>query len=513
MTWHVLAGRHAAWTQARIPPAALAGVPHKRGAQTIVVKHDFPTWVQMRARGMVLPSPLAHYDWPGRFKPFEHQRKTAEFLVSHPHAFCFNGLGLGKTLSALWALDYLMQQGAVRRALIIAPLAVCRNVWEAELFKTLPRRQVSILSGTSAQKKANAARSQTEIIVVNPESLPLVASGLAGRVDCIIVDEATKFKNAQAKRWKCLHDLTTDVPYLWLMTGTPSPQSPMDAYGLLRLVRKKYISASQWRNMTMLHISRFRWVDKPDAHDTLAAWLRPAVWFRREDCVDMPETPVPIRIPVELSPEQQKLTRELTEEARALVGDDYTISAPNAAVVVSKIMQVQAGGVYATDAEGERYAHSVPAPAYYDAIEEFVEQADTGVLILTSFRASARAIAGHLEKAGYTCARVDGGVPHKDRQDAIRRMSEGALKALVAVPGTMSHGVDGLQFGARFVLWASPTYSAESYEQTIGRLVRTGQKREVVVGQIVTSPLANRLYDRLESKAKLQEAVLALLGE
>jgi hypothetical protein len=67
-----------------------------------------------------VPSPiLGQYDWPGRYKPFEHQKTTASFLTLNSKAFCFNEQGTGKTASAIWAADFLLKQGVINKVLII----------------------------------------------------------------------------------------------------------------------------------------------------------------------------------------------------------------------------------------------------------------------------------------------------------------------------------------------------------------------------------------------------------
>ena len=61
-----------------------------------------------------VPSPITRdYNYPGLYKPFDHQKTTAEFLSVHQRAFCFNEAGTGKTSSVIWATDYLMKQGKV----------------------------------------------------------------------------------------------------------------------------------------------------------------------------------------------------------------------------------------------------------------------------------------------------------------------------------------------------------------------------------------------------------------
>ncbi len=66
-----------------------------------------------------VPSPiLKEYDWPGLHAPFEHQKTTAAFLTLNKGAFCLNEQGTGKTGSVIWAADYLMKKGRIRRVLV-----------------------------------------------------------------------------------------------------------------------------------------------------------------------------------------------------------------------------------------------------------------------------------------------------------------------------------------------------------------------------------------------------------
>jgi SNF2 family DNA or RNA helicase len=57
-----------------------------------------------------------------------------------------------------------------------------------------------------------------------------------GGFDLIVVDEANAYKNVQTNRWKVIKKLVDDVDWLWMLTGTPAAQSPVDAFGLARLV-------------------------------------------------------------------------------------------------------------------------------------------------------------------------------------------------------------------------------------------------------------------------------------
>jgi len=94
-----------------------------------------------------LPSPMGRdYSWPGMFEPFDHQRVTAEFLSINHRAFCFNEAGTGKTSSVLWAADYLMNLGKIKKVLIICPLSIMYSAWQGDVFNTCMHRTSQVCS-------------------------------------------------------------------------------------------------------------------------------------------------------------------------------------------------------------------------------------------------------------------------------------------------------------------------------------------------------------------------------
>lgn len=508
MSWHVFEQHQAVACLAHLPdiPGAKLVRHTVRNVPVTLARHDYPTWLALRKAGLPVPAPLHYYDWPGRFDPRRVQRLTVEHLLQHEKAFVVNGLGTGKTLCAVWAADYLRQVGEVRRVLVVAPKSILENVWEREFFQTLPASQAVVLRGTRARKQQAAADTRFDYIIVNPESLHLIVDHLP-EVDLVVVDEFTKFKNRNTQRWRALYAIARDKR-LWLMSGTPAPQSPLDAYGPIKLVREERLTLRQWRDMTMFQVSQFTWRPRENADETIAAWMQPAVHFRLEDVTELPEVSVQT-LEGELTASQKAMIAKLKEEALAELGDGREITAANAAAVISKILQVQCGAVYGTDEEGNRFTEKIDAKPYFEAIETVVEQADTPVLIFAPFRSAVEAIHQHLEAAGYRSARIMGGV--ENRGELFDDFRHRRLDALVAVAGTMSHGVDGLQHAGRYILWACPPYSFEEYDQANGRLLRSGQQQKVVIYHLTQSALDTELFARLDSKARLQDTVLNLL--
>lgn len=76
---------------------------------------------------------LGDYAFPGKFRPYHHQLRIANFLTSNRRAFCFADMGTGKTAAAIWAAEYLMQIGAVKNVLVACPKTILYAAWQSDL--------------------------------------------------------------------------------------------------------------------------------------------------------------------------------------------------------------------------------------------------------------------------------------------------------------------------------------------------------------------------------------------
>ena len=239
-----------------------------------------------------VPSPIeSKYKWTGKLKPFDHQKTTSAFLTLNKRAFCFNEQGTGKTASAIWASDYLMKEGKINRVLVICPLSIMDSAWRADLFTFAMHRTVDIAYGSS-EKRRKIINQGAEYVIINYDGVEIVADEIAnGGFDLIIADEATHYKNPQTRRWKMLNKLVAPNTWLWMMTGTPAAQSPLDAYGLAKLVNPDGVPKffSSFRDKVMIKITQFKWLPKEDAIDTVHKALQPAIRFTKDQCLDLPD--------------------------------------------------------------------------------------------------------------------------------------------------------------------------------------------------------------------------------
>lgn len=124
-----------------------------RGHELLAVPHSLDAVRVLRNLGAPAPSPiLGRYQWPGRYAPFYAQRETAAFLTLNPRAYVLNDMGTGKTLSALWAFDYLRSIGVRRRMVLFAPLSTLDATWASEVMMNFPNLRYAVLHGERSRR-------------------------------------------------------------------------------------------------------------------------------------------------------------------------------------------------------------------------------------------------------------------------------------------------------------------------------------------------------------------------
>jgi SNF2 family DNA or RNA helicase len=446
-----------------------------------------------------VPSPITRrYNWPGRYKPMQHQEDTASFLTLNKRAFVFNDPGTGKTLSALWAADYLMSRGLVRRCLILCPLSIMHSAWMSDLNNSIIHRSAIVAHHTQAAKRIEMIQSDYEFVICNYEGLNLIADEINndGRFDLIIVDEANAYKTATTKRWKTLKSIVGPNTYLWMMTGTPASQSPADAFGLAKLVNPdgvpKFFTA--WRDQVMYKATMFKWVPKTNAKEQVYNALQPAIRFTKEQCLDLPPVMTLTR-EVPLTPQQNKYYN-LLKEQMLISAAGTTITAVNAATAVSKLLQISCGAAYNDDKEVVEF----DAAPRLGVIEEILEETERKVIIFAMFRSSIDAIQAHLVKRGFTAEVIHGGVSASKRADIIQRFqNQPDPRLLVMQPQATAHGIT--LTAADTVVFYGPLMSVEQYIQCIARADRKGQNSDkVTVVHIQSSPIERKMFKALTAK-------------
>lgn len=491
------------------------------GQLYVAAPHRSDTVAAMREMGVEVPSTIrTRYNWPGRFEPYDHQFETSEFMTMHKRGLILNDMGTGKTASSLWAADHLMKEKLIRRALIVAPLSTMRVTWEREMFNITPNRTASVLHGARDKRLRMVDEEMPDFFLINHDGLHIVADALIkrGDIDLIIYDEATAFKDPKSRRFKTIRKLVSKLdPWFWPMTGTPTPNNPSDCWALGRLVNPwdaetnpqgMPVSFVRFRDSVERKVTNFKWVPRTNAQQIVKARLRPAVRFKKEDCISLPPVTYLDR-EAKMSGAQLKayndMEKMLRAEAKDEAGTGVEVTAINAAVKMSKLLQICSGAVYGDHGKFAKVA----MPDRLNTLQECIDASDRKVIVFASFRRSIEHLLDYLISKKITTSVLHGGVTGKARDTLLTNyMDKPDPKVLIAHPKTASHGLNLTV--ADTIVWFHPIFSTEQYLQANERMARPGQQHKMSIIHIASMPLEWKCYQLLRDREARQAGILKL---
>lgn len=493
-------------------PALQQAIPHAKsfwfkGKQLLAVPHGIEELQVLSNMGYRnVPHPIRHYyNWPGKYAPMAHQLDTAAFLAGRRRGICLNAPGTGKTLSSLWASDYLLSVGVIHRVCIVAPVSTLKPVWGSELMQHLFHRQFTVIVGDRRKRVKLLKESKAEYIIINHDGFTHLYDELAGMFDLIIYDEATALKTPGSRRYKTFSAYIREHnPWLWLMTGTPISQNPVDAWTLARLINSPTVPSSyhRFKEDTMRKITQFKWVPRPDAIDTVKRTLQPSIRYSLDECVELPETVVTDK-PCELTKAQQQAYKELMDDAEITWAN---ISAANAAVLMQKLLQVCCGVAY----DEERNRVNFDDANRLQVLTDTLNEVGGKCIVFCPLRGVQDRVVEHLKAKGYDVANVHGGVTKKERDRIFDTFQKsGNIEVLVAHPRVAAHGLTLTRSNS--VVWYAPIHSLEQYEQANARIRRMGTGGKTHVYHVYASGFERVMYTRLKEKQRVLTDFLNLV--
>ena len=430
----------------------------------------------------------------------------------HNRCFILNSMGTGKTVSSLWAYDYMRSRKQIKKALIVCPLSTMERTWADEVFKTFPHLDAQVLYG-SRERRRKLLKEDAHLYIINTDGLKTIEDDLKNRpdIDLLIIDEVAMFRNGSTNRWKTMNAIANKQSSrrIWALTGMPTPNAPTDSWAQCKLVNPNSTTVPSYftkaRDALMRQISPFKWVARDNANDVVKEWMQPAIRFSLDDCTDLPEQ-IHMSRQVGMSDEQKKAYKEMFGKLKTEF-DGGEILAVNEAVKANKLVQIACGVAYAQDG-----SHIVlPSNQRLEVLQEVIEESEGKVIVFVPLTAVLEHVAEYLSHH-WEVAIVHGETSKSDRDEIFRAFQQSPNPhVLVANPGTMSHGLTLTQ--ATTVVWYAPVHSNDTYEQACARVRRPGQTRTTVIVHVAGSEIERRIYERLKTKQKMQGLLLDMMKE
>lgn len=383
-----------------------------------------------------------------------------------------------------------MQAGQIRKVLVVAPLSTLNLVWADEIFLTLMHRSCAVLHGAAA-RRLELLGSPFDFYIINHDGLGIIKKYLEGRsdIDLVIVDEAAEYRNSSTDMYEDLVD-AIGRRRLWMLTGTPCPRSPTDAWAQARLVDKSKVPKyfSQWKRETMMQVSTFKWLPRSDSYEKAYGVMQPAIRHAKKDCLDLPPVTYEKRA-VELTAEQKKAYSSMVNQFVMSAKNGEKITAVNAADRITKLRQILCGVVKVPGTEDE-YVEIDHAPRTKLLIEE-IGRARAKVIVIVPYKGIIKAL--HRDVSQVYSTEIINGDVSKTRRDSIFTAfkNERDPHVLLCHSEVMAHGLNLTE--ADTTIFYGPIDSNNQDQQVIERFNRPGAANEYIEKRTIVQMGANAL--------------------
>lgn len=433
-----------------------------------------------------------------------YQVKAINHILANYRCGLFLDMGLGKTVSTLTAIEILMTNKRIRKPLIIGTKRVAETTWSDELEKWehLQNLTISKILGTKSQR-IKALKANADLYIINRENVEWLVTTLGNYwdFDMVVIDELTSFKSPSAKRFKALRRVLGRCKRVVGLTGTPAPKGLMDLWAQLYLIdngerlgktitsyRNNYFRPG-WQNGYIV----YSWNLLPSAEDEINRRISDiCISMDAKDYLELPPL-MSNEVEVKLTPSVMQQYKDFEREKILELGDTPITSA-NAAVLSSQLRQYTSGAIY-IEKGGDKY--KTIHDAKIDALLELCESISGNILIGYEYR--------------HELERIRKALPEfrmLDTPKDIRDWNDGKIKVAGGHPASMGHGLN-LQRGGSTIIWVTPPWSLELYQQFNARLYRQGQSKPVMIHHLVVKgSIDKRVMQSLKSKDATQRGLM-----
>lgn len=422
----------------------------------------------------------------------KYQLACVEHILNHPFCGVFLEMGLGKTVSTLTAINYLMFDClSVNSVLIIAPKRVAESVWqeEAEKWDHLKHLTFSKIIGTQ-QQRIKALKEKADIHIISRDNIAWLCALCGGSklpFDMVVVDELSSFKNYKSQRFKSLKLTQPYFKRFVGLTGTPAPNGLIDLWPQIYLMdrgerlgktisayRKNYFKPGQTNGNVV-----YSYILLPEAENVINERIKDiCISMKADDYLSMPmrtDNFIKLSMPEDIRKMYTNFEREkvleLYKDLCKCFDCEVEINAVNAAALSNKLLQFANGAVYDENKEAH-VIHDIKL----EALKEIIDDANgQSVLVAWTFQSDRDRIMDHLKK--YKPREL------KKPQD-ITDWNNGKVQVMLAHPASAGHGLN-LQTGGSIIVWFGQTWSLELYQQFNARLYRQGQKNGVIINHLI----------------------------
>lgn len=438
----------------------------------------------------------------------DYQRRAVKHLHANPKSGLFLIPGLGKTAVTLSALTSVHLP-----ALVIAPKRVIEETWPEEIAKWRPDLTFSLIRGDKKKRMERLEQdADIHLISVDTFGQDLTAKLTKPSYKTVVLDELSCYKSRQSQRWKHAKRLVRDVPYVWGLTGTPTPNSLLDLWPQMYLLDR---GARLERTVTAYRTKYFapggrlpngvitNWTLRPHSEQVIQSRIKDICMSIDISVVNRPEQMNSYHW-FDLDPRSAAAYKKMKDSFVAEV-EGTAMSVEHAAAKTNKLCQIANGFMYHSGLIGTEEVDDA------DTTHHHLEKLKLTREILEDAQGAPALIFYRYEEDKRRLLQLPGAVDIKT-PNSVDRWNRGNIPILLAHPASAGHGLN-LQHGGSLMIWYGLTWSSEEYVQGIGRLVRQGQKSPAVAVHhlLARDTVDEQILDVVQGRISKQDALLKVL--
>ena len=432
-------------------------------------------------------------------------------------------MGCGKTLTAIATMGAAYQMGAIDRVLIIAPTSVCA-VWPREFdeaadfpvtCRTLLGDKRSRLKAISDLEKYRYPK--LKVAVINFESVwreGIFEALKEYHADVIICDESQRIKTHNAQQSKAIHELGDEAKYKLILSGTPVQNDAIDIWSQYRFLDRTVFGDSYYafrgRYAVMGGFNNKKIVGYKDLDGLVCKEHSIAFRITKEEAIDLPEQTFETR-QIAMTKKERNLYDALRRDSYAELANGGQITATTVLTKLLRLQQLTGGFLVKDDAERPEQVSTAKLDALKDIILDYVIEGKKKLVIFARFISEVKAIISLVEKmlpAGKKAVSIYGAIKKEDRGSIIQQFqTDDDTVVITGQIDTLGTGVT--LTAADTCVYYSKTYNYATYEQSLSRIHRIGQRNTCLyIDLVCENTVDEQITAALKKKESLAETIV-----
>ena len=482
---------------------------------------------------------LDDYSPTGEYDLYDHQKKmlwaAANFLKLDCGFSFLTDTGTGKSAAMVATIDYLLQNNIIDDVLIVTPAGLKYNI--AQEIETHSNLEYNMLVDYGKdQRKGKSGRrwrwtkggtpideyidgykeyldneTDTPIQIVNYNCVALETDRFTS-YDLLVGDEWHKLRGRTSNRTKAMLELSDSISKILGATATPVCKDYRDIWSQFQILdddlfpnrfqtfRDKIAHTYEMKigkNRTKTEIASW----KPDGVEWMGKKMNQrSIKYDLEECVDMPDL-IKEEYVVEMPEQLKKLYNELCDTKMLEFGEmgdsDYSyVDASNSLTVVTYERQLSSGVIKVDD------EWNYLEPFKVDVVKEILPE-DEQAIIWYKHKGVLHMLKDRYENFGV----INGDVSDVEKAKTVNQLNDGEIRYIFASVDC-TEGWNA-QESCRYSIFLENPYTWDKKKQAIGRTYRNGQKKKVIVYNVVaTGSLDRRILRAIRDRKELSDELL-----